>query len=343
MESRVNKGLSMITRSRWQIKQVDWVEELRAAYTDPQLLLAALNLTADDVDLATNSGGFPFRVPRPFVSRMRRADPHDPLLLQVLPRADELVDVPGYALDPVGDLDCRRSPALLQKYSGRALLLLTGGCAIYCRYCFRRHFPYAQATGSANIERAIEDVRSDRTISEIILSGGDPLMLDDDTLANIIEQFAAIGHLRRLRIHTRLPVTVPARFTDALVTTLSRTRLDSVVVLHVNHPNEIDDELTTTLRRCARAGIHLLNQSVLLRGINDNADILAKLSESLFAASVLPYYVHLFDPVAGAAHFDVSEPAARAIAAALRARLPGYLVPRFVREVPGENAKMPIA
>lgn len=333
----------MITRSNRQIQHRTWVEELRAAYVDPLHLLDALGLTPDDVDLATKPTGFPFRVPHPFVSRMRRLDPHDPLLLQVLPRAEELTEVPGFLLDPVGDLASRRGPALLQKYRGRALLIAAGGCAINCRYCFRRHFPYAEATGTANINRAIANVRRDRSISEIILSGGDPLLLQDDAIAEIIDGLAAIPHLRRLRVHTRLPVTIPSRMTDALVTALSRTRLKTVVVLHINHANEIDDELGAVLRRCSRRGIQFLNQSVLLRGINDDAATLASLSEALFAASVLPYYVHLLDAVAGAAHFDVDEPAARAIAAALRARLPGYLVPRFVREVAGENAKTPIA
>jgi L-lysine 2,3-aminomutase len=333
----------MITRSKRRIQHADWVAELRAAYVDPLRLLATLGLTADDVGLATESGGFPFRVPRPFASRMRRSDPRDPLLLQVLPHADEFAEVPGYLRDPVGDLGSRRGAALLQKYRGRALLLLTGGCAVNCRYCFRRHFPYTTATGTANVRRAIADVRGDPSLSEIILSGGDPLLLQDDAVAAIIEQLSAIPHLCRLRVHTRLPITIPSRMTDALVTALSRTRLKTVVVLHINHPNEIDDELGAMLECCSNAGIQFLNQSVLLRGINDDAGTLAELSVSLFAASVLPYYVHLLDPVAGAAHFDVDDQAASAIAAALRARLPGYLVPRFVREVPGENAKTPIA
>jgi len=329
----------MITRSTRQIQPKDWMADLRAAYVDPLQLLADLRLSADEVNLAADFTGFPFRVPRPFVSRMRRCDPDDPLLLQVLPRAEEFAHIPGYGADPVGDLDSRRTPALLQKYAGRALLITTGGCAINCRYCFRRHFPYSDSAGTARIERAIEDIRFDRSISEIILSGGDPLLLKDDHIGEIVEQLSAIPHLRRLRIHTRLPVVIPSRLTEDLIQTLTQSRLGMVVVVHINHPNEIDDELNAALRRCSSAGIPLLNQSVLLRGINDDLETLTELSATLFDASVLPYYVHLLDPVAGAAHFDVDEAAAQALAASLRAQLPGYLVPRFVREIAGENAK----
>jgi EF-P beta-lysylation protein EpmB len=333
----------MITRSMRQIQQPDWIEEIRHAFVDPLHLLENLGLTAVDVDLASNANKFPFRVPRPFAARMRLCDPFDPLLLQVLPRTQEFSETPGYGIDPVGDLTSRVTPSLLQKYRGRVLLIMSGGCAINCRYCFRRHFPYGESVGTAQIERALAEVRDDCSISEIILSGGDPLLLKDDYLGEIIEQLAAIPQLRRLRVHTRLPVTIPSRITEPLLRALTDTRLTPVVVMHINHPNEIDAELGAALARCSSAGIQLLNQSVLLRGINDDAVTLAKLSETLFAVSVLPYYVHLLDPVAGAAHFDVDEATAVSIAAAMRDRLPGYLVPRFVREITGENAKTPIA
>lgn len=333
----------MIARSMRQIQLQDWISDMRQAYVDPLLLLEDLGLTGSDVDLAVNIGEFPFRVPRPFASRMRQCDPHDPLLLQVLPRALEFIETSGFGVDPVGDLKSRITPSLLQKYHGRALLVMTGGCAINCRYCFRRHFPYAESVGTAQIERAIAEIQRDSSLTEIILSGGDPLLLKDDHLAEVVVELAAVPHLRRVRVHTRLPVTIPARVTDSLLQALTGTRLTPVMVLHVNHPNEMDAELAAALALCSNAGIQLLNQSVLLREINDDADTLATLSEKLFAASVLPYYVHLLDPVAGAAHFDVSESAAQSIATALRERLPGYLVPRFVRELAGENAKTPIA
>ena len=320
-----------------------WREELRAAYASPLELLDALKLTPDDVGLASNPGQFCFRVPRPFVSRMRRSDPHDPLLLQVLPRTEELVKAPGYDTDPVGDSDSHLAPGLLQKYGGRALLIATGGCAIHCRYCFRRHFPYQGATGTANLERALAMIADDDSLSEIILSGGDPLLLADDRIAAIVSRLSAVPHLRRLRIHTRLPVVIPSRMNAALTEVLVRSRLPTIVVLHINHPNEIDAELNAVLRHCSSQGLRFLNQSVLLRAINDDTQTLVELSESLFEASVLPYYVHLLDPVAGAAHFDVGEKTAREMAARLRARLPGYLVPRFVRETVGASAKRPIA
>ena len=333
----------MITRSVRQIQQPDWISEIRDAYSDPLRLLQDLRLSAADVDLLHEPSSFAFRVPHPFVSRMRPADPRDPLLLQVLPRKQELMHAPGSSNDPVGDLERRVTPALIHKYRGRALMIMSGGCAINCRYCFRRHFPYGDSVGTTQIQQAIEVIRSDHSISEIILSGGDPLLLKDDHLGEIIAQLGAIPHLRRLRVHTRLPITIPSRITDPLLHALTATKLKPVVVFHINHPNEIDAELGAALGRCHNAGIPLLNQSVLLRGINDDATTLAELSETLFAVSVLPYYVHLLDPVAGAAHFDIGETTANSIAAELRARVPGYLMPRFVREIAGETAKTPIA
>lgn len=333
----------MITRSTRQIQQPNWISVLRDSYSDPQHLLRDLGLLSTDVELLHEPSSFAFRVPRPFVSRMRPADPKDPLLLQVLPRQPELLIKTGSSKDPVGDLSRRVSPALIQKYHGRALMIMSGGCAINCRYCFRRHFPYTDSVGAAQIDQAIDFIRGDHSITEIILSGGDPLLLKDDHLQATITRLATIPHLRKLRVHTRLPITIPSRITDTLLRALTMTKLTPVIVFHINHPNEIDAELRTALDRCRSAGIMLLNQSVLLRGINDDAATLGELSEALFAASVLPYYVHLLDPVDGAAHFDVSVKKAVSIAADLREHLPGYLMPRFVREIAGESAKIPIA
>ncbi|HCU88961.1 MAG TPA: EF-P beta-lysylation protein EpmB [Gammaproteobacteria bacterium] len=333
----------MIARSTQQIQQPNWISVLRDSYSDPIHLLRDLGLSPTDVEFLHEHSSFAFRVPRPFVSRMRPADPKDPLLLQVLPRRPELLKTLGSSTDPVGDLSQRVSPALIQKYHGRALMIISGGCAINCRYCFRRHFPYADSVGAAQVDQAIDFIRGDHSISEIILSGGDPLLLKDEHLQATITRLATIPHLRQLRVHTRLPVTIPSRITDSLLHTLTTTKLSPVIVFHINHPNEIDAELSTAFDRCRSAGIMLLNQSVLLRGINDDAATLRELSEALFAASVLPYYVHLLDPVDGAAHFDVSVKKAISIAANLRAQLPGYLMPRFVREIAGENSKVPIA
>jgi EF-P beta-lysylation protein EpmB len=320
-----------------------WFEELRNAFVDPIELLNSVNVSAHEVRLSSSGTGFPFRVPRPFAARIKPATPNDPLLIQVLPTEQEQSPAAGFDHDPVGDLGARRTPALLHKYEGRALLIATGGCAINCRYCFRRHYPYAQSVGAHRLEAAVEEIRDDPSISEVIISGGDPLMLRDDNIAELVNSLASITHLRRLRVHSRLPVTIPSRLTDELLNLLTATRLTPVLVVHINHAQEIDGELAQQLQRCSKAGIQLLNQSVLLRGVNDNVATLCDLSEALFEAAVVPYYVHLLDRVSGAAHFDVNDDQAREIAERMRARLPGYLMPRFVREVSGQSNKTPIA
>jgi len=292
-------------------------------------------------DAAT--GPFPMRVPRSFASRMRRGDPRDPLLLQVLPSGRELDRIDGFVADPVGDLAAVAGAGLLRKYQGRALLLTTPACAVHCRYCFRKHFPYTEHSARpAAHAAAVAALQSDPTVTEVILSGGDPLSISDDRFAKLLDTLAEIPQLRRIRIHTRLPVVLPARVTADLIAALDRCRLPVAVVLHSNHPNELTDEVDAALAPLRALGISMLNQAVLLRGINDNADVLAALSEKGFDYGILPYYLHLLDPVAGAAHFDVAEPHARSLLAALRSRLPGYLVPRLVKETAGEGFKRPI-
>lgn len=284
---------------------------------------------------------FGLRVPRGYIARMRRGDSADPLLRQVLPLGAERIAVDGFGIDPVGDLAAMAAPGVLQKYQGRVLLTTTGACAIHCRYCFRRHFPYADANPAANGWRAaIEYIEADASVREAILSGGDPLTLSDSKLAELIQALAALPHVERLRLHTRLPVVLPERITGDLCALLTRTRLSGVVVLHANHPNEIDAQVAAALARMRESGITLLNQSVLLRGVNDSAEVLCALSESLFRAGVLPYYLHLLDPVAGAAHFDVDAGTAKALWTRMRDRMPGYLVPKLVREDPGAPAKV---
>jgi EF-P beta-lysylation protein EpmB len=274
---------------------------------------------------------------------MRCGDPHDPLLRQVLPALDELRPSPGFATDPVGDRPARKAPGLLQKYSGRALLLVTGGCGIHCRYCFRRFFPYSEEAGPATWQPALEAIASDKTIDEVILSGGDPLLVSDRHLAGLAGELAAVAHVRRLRVHTRLPVVIPQRVTDELLAWLTGTRLRAVVVVHVNHPQELDAPTMAALRRFSQAGVVTLNQAVLLRGINDRADILTELSRRLSEAGVMPYYLHQLDRVAGAGHFEVSPVRGRQLVAELRRHLPGYLVPRYVREVAGAPHKVVLA
>jgi EF-P beta-lysylation protein EpmB len=275
---------------------------------------------------------------------MRPDDPSDPLLLQVLPVKAERRRIPGFVPDPVGDTAARRAPALLQKYAGRALLMPTGACAVHCRYCFRRHYPYAEAgVRKARLHEALQALAQMRDVEEVILSGGDPLMLDDAELGALIAELAEIAHLRRLRLHTRLPVVLPSRITDALCGILADSPLRTVVVIHANHPAELYDSVRGALARLRGCAGTLLNQSVLLRGINDDADVLASLAEGLFEAGVVNYYLHQLDRVEGAAHFEVSDARALSLIEALRARLPGYLVPRLVREKPGASSKTPLA
>jgi EF-P beta-lysylation protein EpmB len=331
----------MIPASPSSRQPPSWQRALKQAISDPAELLAALQLGPQWLEPARAAARlFPLRVPRGFVARMRRGDPRDPLLVQVLPLGAECNAVPGYVPDPVGDLAARAGAGVLQKYHGRALLITTGACAVNCRYCFRRHFPYAEENASrADFEPALELLRADATVREVVLSGGDPLTLGDRRLAALLAGLQAIPHLRRVRLHTRLPIVLPERIDPGFLAVWSAVRLQKVVVVHANHANEIDDSVRDALAGLRGTGTTLLNQAVLLRGVNDRPDDLVALSETLFETGVLPYYLHLLDPVAGAAHFDVPEDTARSLVAEVAARLPGYLVPRLVREIPGEASK----
>ncbi|MGB0722103.1 MAG: EF-P beta-lysylation protein EpmB [Gammaproteobacteria bacterium] len=324
---------------RWQI-------ELAQAYTDPEALLEALGLDAGRLlpHARLASRQFPLRVPKAYVDRMRPGDAADPLLRQVLPLGAELNPVTGFGPDPVGDRAALRAPGLLHKYAGRVLLNTTPACAVHCRYCFRRHFPYADAGHGPNTwDAAIDYIRADVSINEVILSGGDPLSLSDARLRRLTDGLAGIAHLRRLRIHTRLPIVLPARVDDGLLSWLEGLPWSPVMVVHCNHPAELDGPTIDALKRLRDSGLTLLNQAVVLAGVNDDADTLVALSEKLFQAGTLPYYLHLLDRVAGAAHFEVDEHAATALHAALRERLPGYLVPRLVREIEGAPSKTPVS
>jgi EF-P beta-lysylation protein EpmB len=321
-----------------------WQRELGESVTRPEDLIAALGLGSEHLEPArAAAAGFDLRVTRAYLSRIRRGDPGDPLLLQVLPRAAELADAPGFESDPLQERSARRAPNLLQKYQGRALLITTEACAIHCRYCFRREFPYAETReGDGRLRAAFEAIAADDSLHEIILSGGDPLSLSDARLASITNALSAIPHVRRLRVHTRQPIVLPSRVDEGLVNWIRGIRLPLTFVLHVNHANEIDADVRAACARLRAAGITLLNQSVLLRGVNDEVETLEALSCALFDAGVLPYYLHLPDRVRGTAHFDVEETRARELVAALSGRLSGYLVPRLVREVPGAPAKMSV-
>ncbi|MBK1721992.1 EF-P beta-lysylation protein EpmB [Thiocystis violacea] len=331
----------MVARSTVTCQTDQWQRDLAGAYRDIDALLDALRLSRTQIpDLDPEPSPFGILVTRSFAACMTPGDPTDPLLRQVLPLSAERILSPGFLSDPVGDIDATRVPGLLQKYHGRALMIVTGACAVHCRYCFRRHFPYADV--GPTTERwnaALAHIAADDSLREIVLSGGDPLMMADGQIADLVERLNGIGHLRRLRIHTRLPVVLPSRVSDGLCEALTRGHLGTIVVVHANHPRELDASASTALARLRNAGIQLLNQSVLLRGVNDDPAVLAELSERLFDCGVIPYYIHQLDPVVGAGRFQVSDDRARMLLDNLRARISGYLVPRLVREIQGEGSK----
>ena len=326
------------------VRPQTWHDSLAEAVREPGLLIEKLGLPSDLLVPAQQAARlFPLLVPLSFVARMRFGDPNDPLLKQVLPLGNELREVPGFVIDAVGDGESRRAPGLLHKYHGRALMISTGACAVHCRYCFRRHYPYgSEPRRLDDWEPAFAMLETDASIHEVLLSGGDPLMLTDVRLGEIVERLAAIPHLKRLRIHSRLPIVLPDRVASPLIELLTRTRLTPIMVVHANHPNEVAGDCERALRELVRAGITTLNQSVLLRGINDDIEALAGLSERLINVGVISYYLHQLDQVNGTAHFKVDEATGRALIAELRKRLPGYAVPQYVREEAGAEHKTPL-
>ncbi|MGD8407700.1 MAG: EF-P beta-lysylation protein EpmB [Thiohalophilus sp.] len=334
----------MITRTPPLWHTDEWQKSLARAIRDPRELLARLELPMDLLPAAqTASQDFPLLVPHAYVARMQPGDPQDPLLRQVLPLGEELQPAPGFVSDPVGDLPAMARPGLLHKYHGRALVITTGACGIHCRYCFRRHFPYSRANPMPSRWQQVRDyLLADDSLEELILSGGDPLSLSDHRLAGLLDAVRDIPHLKRIRLHTRYPIILPERLTPGFAELLQDTPWQVILVIHANHANEIDASVRNGLANLRDSGMTLLNQSVLLRGVNDTETALVELSEALFAAGVLPYYLHQLDPVQGAAHFQVDDHRALALHSALRHRLPGYLVPKLVRERAGEAAKTPL-
>ncbi len=326
-------------------KEVSWQQALSDVITDYSELLEMLQLDhqqAPHALMAENE--FPLRVPRPFAERMEPGNWQDPLLQQVLPLGKELDYQPGFQQDPLQEKASNPLPGLIHKYQSRVLMVVSGGCAIHCRYCFRRHFPYADNNpGRQQWQAALDYIRGNIEINEVIYSGGDPLVASDKLLADLTREIATIEHVKTLRIHSRLPVVIPQRINDQCLNWLTATRLRPVLVIHSNHANEIDEAVGFRLKMLANQGVTVLNQTVLLAGINDEPEILAKLSERLLDFQTLPYYLHLLDRVQGAAHFDVSEQKAVAITRQLLTLLPGYLVPRLVKEVPEAKSKLPIA
>ncbi|OUR64549.1 EF-P beta-lysylation protein EpmB [Methylophaga sp. 42_25_T18] len=335
----------MIPQTNTRVRKQAWQVALANAIKDPDELLAQLGLSGKlrlvNSDIIKQ---FPLRVTQSYINKMRYGDPEDPLLRQVFPLIDENIDVENFVADPVGDHLAVTAPGILQKYHGRALLLTTGACAIHCRYCFRRHFPYGDSNPLASQwQQTLISIADDSSINEVILSGGDPLALTDNKLKQLVSDIENIKHIKRLRIHTRLPIVLPERIDEHLLQWMSATRLNVVMVIHANHANEIDQDVADALEKLRLAGCQLLNQAVLLKGINDTADSLHDLSERLSEVGVMPYYLHLLDKVAGASHFDVAEQQGVELIAQLRKSLPGYLVPRLVREQQGEASKTVIS
>ncbi|MFT3741264.1 MAG: EF-P beta-lysylation protein EpmB [Gammaproteobacteria bacterium] len=321
-----------------------WQSQLKNCITDPLELCRLLELSPQQVpELMTHLNSFSLKVPHSFVARMQKGNPQDPLLRQVLPIIAETLTVPGYINDPLQENHTNKLPGLLHKYQGRVLLLVAGGCAVHCRYCFRRNFPYDNnVMNLSNWQPVLDYIAADPTITEVIYSGGDPLLAKDKILAQLTQQIAAIPHVQRLRIHTRLPVMIPERITDELLAGLTETRLQPVMVLHCNHAQEINESLKKAVEEMRQAGMLVLNQSVLLKSVNDSVAAIVSLSETLFAAGILPYYLHVLDAVAGAAHFAVSHAEASDLIHQASLQLSGYLVPKLVQEVPGHGAKKPV-
>jgi EF-P beta-lysylation protein EpmB len=332
--------MSEQTSEAYHFKQ-SWQQQLRGAFKSIDDLCHYLQIAPDDLPISqTATRNFPFKVPLSFAASMEKGNLHDPLLRQILPVDDEMIIQAGFNNDPVGDLQAATVAGVLHKYHGRALFITTGSCAINCRYCFRRNFPYSELQLSKQTEdSAIQYIRGDTSLSEVILSGGDPLLLSDSRLKDLIQQLGSIGHVKRIRIHSRLPIVLPARITDELIETLTRSPVKIVLVVHCNHANEINDRVTAGLKILKKAGIALFNQAVLLKGVNDDAEVLCLLSEKLFAQDVIPYYLHLLDKATGTVHFEVCESEALTLIAKVQASLPGYLVPKLVRERAGALAK----
>ncbi len=323
-------------------QESSWQSEMMDAFRDVETLLDYLELDgAGRQQVLSLPGDFKLLAPKPYVDKIKKGDWDDPLLKQILPLDIELQQFEGFTMDPVGDANASIATGVLQKYQGRVLLITTGACAVHCRYCFRRHFPYAESMADKrHWQDTLRQIKKDRSVHEVILSGGDPFMLPDERLASMCHDLAAIPHIKTLRFHTRLPVILPRRINDAFFSWLDQLNVRKVVVVHANHANEIDEQTGAVLKRLAAHQVTVLNQSVLLKGVNDNARALLELSQRLFEFGVLPYYLHVLDKVQGAAHFDVDEKRAMALLRSLKQSLPGYLVPKLVKEVSGERSKL---
>ncbi|NMR26202.1 EF-P beta-lysylation protein EpmB [Pseudoalteromonas sp. NEC-BIFX-2020_015] len=332
----------MIQRNEANLHK-NWQKELANVVTCPKVLLEMLGLSSQvhENDIKARSL-FPVRVPVPFIKKMRHGDVNDPLLLQVMPRHQEFIAKTGFNKDPLEEQD-NKQPGLLHKYRSRVLVMFKTGCAVNCRYCFRRHFPYQEnQLNKRSLIEALDYIKSDANINEVILSGGDPLMAKDDAICWFMDELEQLPQIKRMRIHSRLPVVIPSRVTDELCQRLADSPLKIIFINHINHANEIDSEFKTAMQKLKKSGVTLLNQAVILKDVNDSAQAQIDLSEALFDADVLPYYLYLLDKVEGASHFDIKEEQARKIMGEMLLALPGFLVPKLVREIGGQQSKTPI-
>ncbi|WP_413401180.1 EF-P beta-lysylation protein EpmB [Pseudoalteromonas sp. KJ71-7] len=332
----------MIQRNEANLHK-NWQKELANVVTCPKVLLemVGLSIQVHENDIKARSL-FPVRVPLPFIKKIRHGDANDPLLLQVMPRHQEFLTKSGFNKDPLLEQD-NNQPGLLHKYKSRVLVMFKTGCAVNCRYCFRRHFPYQEnQLNKRSLIDALSYIKADKNINEVILSGGDPLMAKDDAISWFLDELEQIPQIKRMRIHSRLPVVIPARITEQLCERLAKSPLKVIFVNHINHANEIDSDFKNAMNMLKQANVLLLNQAVILKDVNDTVDAQINLSEALFDANVLPYYLHLLDKVEGASHFDIDEAQAIKIMAELLEALPGFLVPKLVREIGGQKSKTPI-
>ena len=332
----------MIQRNEANLHK-NWQKELANVVTCPKVLLEMVGLSSQvhENDIKARSL-FPVRVPLPFIKKIRHGDANDPLLLQVMPRHQEFLTKSGFNKDPLLEQD-NNQPGLLHKYKSRVLVMFKTGCAVNCRYCFRRHFPYQEnQLNKRSLIDALSYIKADKNINEVILSGGDPLMAKDDAISWFLDELEQIPQIKRMRIHSRLPVVIPARITEQLCERLAKSPLKIIFVNHINHANEIDSDFKNAMNMLKQANVLLLNQAVILKDVNDTVDAQINLSEALFDANVLPYYLHLLDKVEGASHFDIDEAQAIKIMAELLEALPGFLVPKLVREIGGQKSKTPI-
>lgn len=316
------------------MQSLSWQEQLAQAIRQPNELLEYVGLMADSIGYSRQAiDQFPIRVPHAFANRIKRHDPDDPILRQVFPYIDEENEKNGFIKDPLSESGVQPVQGLLQKYKSRVLSITTGACAVHCRYCFRRHFPYQDSSASGkNWEYGLKYIKNDLSINEVILSGGDPLTLSDRRLTEIFSSLARIKHIKRIRIHTRLPVVLPARITTTLLKQITKNHQSLIFVIHSNHANELDNEVSHVIKLLQKFGILILNQSVLLKGVNDSVETLINLSERLIANNIVPYYLHLLDPVAGASHYNVTMERAQKLIQEMQASVSGYLIPRLVKE-----------